>query len=520
MSVRVESAGGIPRTSDWYASRARRRSLIAAAIAIALAGAYAAAIVATEGDGRLVIPVVAILVVFAILANPAVGIYLLFAAGILFEQFPITGLTPITSQTHIFANLSEYTDFPLRLSLSDLLIALTALSWAARLVMARDRTATTMGPFGWAVVGYLMVFGVGVAIGVARGGAWDPNATLGELRGPAYLFLLYFLAANLIRDRAQLGILAWILVAAVGVKAVQGLLNYQEALSGPLAVAATVANQAVTADEDVIFFDLAIALAVVLMLLGVRGRLTHALFALLPLILAAEMLTQRRAGFIALGAVLIAVMLLVLISDPRRGLALAAIGTISLGIYLALFWDQSGPLGGPVRALRAVMDPASVSTRDMSSDAWREIENRNIAYTISQLPLTGVGVGQQYIFREEPPPLPASFTYWRYITHNALLWMWLKAGPLGAFALWFLVARVLLVASSAYVRLRDPALRAAAAVIVGLTVIQIVFSSVDLGLTYSRTMIVLGVTLGLGALIVRSGAAGRPLRLATEREAP
>jgi len=98
--------------------------------------------------------------------------------------------------------------------------------------------------------------------------------------------------------------------------------------------------------------------------------------------------------------------------------------------------------------------------------------------------------------------------------------MWLKAGPLGAFALWFLVARVLLVASSAYVRLRDPALRAAAAVIVGLTVIQIVFSSVDLGLTYSRTMIVLGVTLGLGALIVRSGAAGRPLRLATEREAP
>src|SRR5205823_3168337 len=92
-SAERERDGGIPRTSDWYASRARRRSLIAAAIAIALAGAYAAAIVATEGDGRLVIPVVAILVVFAVLANPAVGIYLLFAAGILFEQFPITGLT-------------------------------------------------------------------------------------------------------------------------------------------------------------------------------------------------------------------------------------------------------------------------------------------------------------------------------------------------------------------------------------------------------------------------------------------
>jgi hypothetical protein len=69
------------------------------------------------------------------------------------------------------------------------------------------------------------------------------------------------------------------------------------------------------------------------------------------------------------------------------------------------------------------------------------------------------------------------------------------------------------------VRLRDPALRAAAAAIVCLTVIQIVFSSVDLGLTYSRTMLVLAVTLGLGALIVQRGAPGMPLRLSTEREA-
>ena len=34
-----------------------------------------------------------------------------------------------------------------------------------------------------------------------------------------------------------------------------------------------------------------------------------------------------------------------------------------------------------------------------------------------------------------------------------------------------------------------------------LIVIQVVFSSVDLGLTYSRTMIVLGVSLGLMAYL-------------------
>jgi hypothetical protein len=277
-----------------------------------------------------------------------------------------------------------------------------------------------------------------------------------------------------------------------------------------LAVAATIGNQAVTSDEDVVFFDLAVALAVILTVLGMRGRLRITLLALVPLVLGAEIVTQRRVGFIALAAVLLVITVLVLFTDVRRGLVLATLGILCSGMYIAVFWDQGGPLEGPIRALRVVIDPSALSTRDVSSDQWRETENRNIAYTIRQLPLTGVGVGQRYIFREEPPPLPASFTYWRYITHNALLWIWLKAGPIGALAFWILVARVLLVGSAAYARLRDPMLRAAAAAVVSLMVIQVVFSSVDLGLTYSRTMIPLGVVLGLGALLAERLHTAKP----------
>src|SRR5207302_4550200 len=143
--------------------------------------------------------------------------------------------------------------------------------------------------------------------------------------------------------------------------------------------------------------------------------------------------------------------LLSLAGTPRRGLAFATVGALLLGVYILLFGQDSGALGQPIRALRSVIDPSEVGVRDQLSGAWREIENRNIEYTMQQLPLTGVGLGQQYILREEPPPL-WGFTYLRYETHNAVLWLWLTAGPLGGFALWFLVGRVLLLGSRWHVR--------------------------------------------------------------------
>jgi hypothetical protein len=95
------------------------------------------------------------------------------------------------------------------------------------------------------------------------------------------------------------------------------------------------------------------------------------------------------------------------------------------------------------------------------------------------------------------------------MTHNAVLWLWLKAGPLGAFALWFLAARVLLLGTRWVVQLQDRWLRWVAAFPVVLFICQIVFSSVDLGLTYSRTMIVLGMVLGIGAFLAQAHALER-----------
>src|SRR4029077_17097992 len=163
--------------------------------------------------------------------------------------------------------------------------------------------------------------------------------------------------------------------------------------------------------------------------------------------------------------------------------------------------------------VRSVLDPSYVSVRDEMSDSWRVTEDGNIAYTMQALPLTGVGVGQRYLTQQFPPPLPPGFTYWRYITHNALLWIWLIAGPLGALAFWFLVARVVLTGSAQYVGLRDAGLRVVALFPACLIACQVVFSGVELGLTYARTMIVLGTVLGMSAVLIGRGGGILPAEL-------
>jgi hypothetical protein len=480
------------RASGADASRARRGSLLVGASAVTVAGAWAATLVATEGEPLLIVPLVGALVGFAVFWRPLFGLYLFFAAVLLFEQFEISGLAPLTVQTHLYENLSGFSSVPLRLSVMDLLVLMIGASWGLRRAVGANAPARA-GPLGWALAAYGLAFALGMMFGASRGGDWNEIAALAEMRGAVYVCLVYFLTANLVHERRQLQVLLWEFVILVGVKAFQAIGNYaQVRMNGPYWV------ETVTAHEEVVFFNVAIALALVMVTLRVRGRLFYFLLALQPVILAAELWTTRRVAFLALGAALLVVILMSAIDRPRATLLAVAVGMLAFGIYAATYWDYQGPIAGPLRVIRGAIDPYSQTARDQGSNRWREIENANIAFTVRQLPLTGVGLGHEYLFQQEPPAL-TTFPYWRLMTHNAVLWLWLKAGPFGAFALWFLVTQVVFVGLQLYRRLGDPLLRAAASFPVLVTVVLLVFSSVDLGLTQHRTMSVLGVALGLAA---------------------
>jgi len=490
----VTAAGGLWPTSDFYAARGAGRSRRLVLGAAALAALYALLVVVTESSPLIVVPLGLVLVVGAIVARPVLGLGLLGAIGALLEQFDLPVNTPLTAQLHAYQNLSGFTPIPLRLSPADLLIVLTLVAWLGHRAAQHQRPRT--GPFATVMLLYLAAFIVGTGIGVMRGG-FDENAALGELRGPLYLVVIYFLAADLIRTRTQL---LWLVVgfaALIGVKALQGIGTYATTL-GTL--------DEVTGHEDVVFFNVVLALALVAVVLGLRTRFAWIVLAIAPFCFLAELFTQRRAGYVGLAMICIAIATLFVIRDPRRGWPIVIAGALALGAYVPIFWNDTGPIGQPIRAIRAGLDDPGVSVRDQLSDRFRVIENSNIAFTMKMVPLTGVGVGQPYELKQQPPRLPASFTFWQYITHNALLWLWLKAGPLGAFALWWLVARVALFGSALWARMKDPELRWLATIPIAFIVGQVIFSSVELGLNYSRCMILLGIGLGSASYLERSAS--------------
>lgn len=478
----------------------RTAALALSAIGVLAAGGYAVALLRSGGDPLLAAPFVATLVVVAVFIRPIVGVYVLFGCALLFEQFDISGLTPLTAQTHFYENLTSFSWIPIRLSMSDLLALTTLASWGLRR-LTRSNESLRLGPLWWALGIYASAFVVGTIVGAVRGGAWDPIIALAEARGALYVGLLYFLTANLIRERAHMVGLLWMFTLLVGVKALQGIGNYAEmrALGYSL--------EAVTSHEDVVFFGAAVALALVMAALGLRAKLFWAVLALLPVVMVTELLTQRRSGFAVLAIVVLVVAIMAYTEHKRATLAVLAVGLVVGTLYAGAFWTSDSRLAEPLRIVRGFVDPAAVSWRDRSSDAWREIEDSNIAFTVQQLPLTGVGLGQQYLFKVEPPAL-TSFVYWRYIAHNAVLWLWLKGGPYCVFTFWMLIAVVVVRGMRLYRGLSDPYLRAAAALPVLLIAAQVIFSSVDLGLTYNRTMTVLGVALGLTAPLSAWAAVG------------
>jgi hypothetical protein len=481
----------ISATSAARVSRPPLPRTVLATIALLGAVAYSLAIVRFQGDPIVLLPLAAAIVVLAIWIQPVIGLYVVFAGAILLEQFILVGVNPVT-QTKFFVNISAYSPIPIRLSMADLIMLLAG---AAFVVRRHGRERLRIGALGLAVLGYIGAFLLGTVIGAARGGAMNMDVALAELKAPMQLGVAYFLTANLVRDRAQLTVFAWLFVLGSAVKAFQTILNHQAASDLPYDLRTIIAH------EDVVFMGAAVMLALVALLLGHRSRLVLVLFALQPLFLIAELLAYRRVAFIALGVMFLAVVLMAAFTRPRRAAMFVAIVAVGLGLYLVSFWDATGPAAEPLRALRSVVDASSTDLVDQNSSAWRDIEHQNIAYTIRQLPITGVGIGQRYLIEREPAE--NSFIYWRFITHDALLWLWLKAGPLGAFALWFLVARAVLVGTSLFRRVQEPSLRWIVTLPVLLVLAQVVFSSVDLGLTYSRTMIVLGTSLGLVSFIAQ-----------------
>ena len=95
MTISAYSTGAW-RSADALARAAMvRRGLVMAGLGAITVG-YAAAVVATEGSPYFVLPFVGALAGLVLLVWPRLGLYALFAAALLLEEWGIAGLEPIT----------------------------------------------------------------------------------------------------------------------------------------------------------------------------------------------------------------------------------------------------------------------------------------------------------------------------------------------------------------------------------------------------------------------------------------
>lgn len=501
----VGSAGGYPRAGA--TSRFVEPAVCVGGVAAALLAAAALA------SGRQAAPVLLLIGLFvlggAVLlwVRPRLSVYAVTSVCLLFEQFPVVGVSVPTSETRLFQTLSGAgLPVPVPMSPFELLLLFSL----ARLVLGTLvpgapglRAGPLLAPQLWLAAALVAAMATGVVLDSGTG-PFDLNAAWAEARSLTYMLLVSILTFHHIRRPEHVRMLVRVLTVSLCLKGVLGAYTALQVRSSGISV------DAIMGHEDAVFLATFVVLLAALRVYGVERRQQAVMCAFLPAVLLADLANSRRIAWFVLAAGLLVLAVAMLRTHRRLFFRLAPAVLVLAGAYAAVFWNASGLLAQPVAAFRSQFGGGTA--QDRASDRWRELENINIENNINADPLTGIGLGRQYRFYVEEPSLDLTgFTYWRYITHNTVFWVWMKMGIFGFTAFWYLFGSAIVLSLVTLRRSADPYHRALAVVVCAQLTMQILFAYGDLGLTWTRPMVITGVLLGLlGSLASDSGLTPTP----------
>lgn len=420
------------------------------------------------------------------------SLYLFMASVMFLDQYPIPNFPSYTEKLNFFSNLKEIDYIPYfhtgMFSPAEMHLAFLTISLLLYSILKLNiRFKPIPAPLPY--VGFFGVMMFAMAFGISRGG--DFLVSLWEVRALFYLALIVILVSQIISTKEQIKNLVWIFIAGSAFKAFQGVLRFIEMGF------TTGGFEVLTNHEDAVFIVTILLLLIGFIIYGVRNGQRKLIMLLMPVILLGFYVAQRRASYASL-IVSIAV-LLVILDSRRRVTFLKYFIPVAIGLFIygAVFWNSNSTIARPVQLIKSGVEKPDLETNaaDYYSNLYREIENYNLAQTVVNNPVLGVGFGNVY---EQPIPLVnIRFPLMDYIPHNQILWVFVKMGAVGFFAFWFYFNSVAAKANQLFHRLEDPYLKAVMMMITLSVINQMVVSFFDLQLTYYRNMLYLGCLIGM-----------------------
>jgi O-Antigen ligase len=455
------------------------------ALGAIVAGMLAGELVLT-GHSIAVVGLAALILPIFLWKRPEYGPTVLVVAGLLIEQFGYAvgaRSGAATEKIPLFHGLSG-----LHISPADILLGMLLVFYLLKRETGEVRTWQPT-PMTAAVKWLLVAVAYGVVIGKIHGGQLRYAFT--EVRPYAYLGATFVLATVLVTTRKAFRAVLWGIVIAVAFKAGQGLLLFLSVRH------MAVRPDAVLGHEESIFFALFFLLTLSLWLFEQPGTLRTTATWLTPFVLAGDLANTRRAAWLVLGVGLVTLLVVTYYVLPRRRRTVGRIFLallVLMSVYLPAYWNKSGGLAQPARAIRTAFAPGS--ERDSSSDLYRIEEDQNLWFNIRHGKVIGRGFGVPIDYALPIEDISDIDPLIKYVPHNGVLYLMMRMGLFGAVAFWSVLG-VAIVFACRLARSVDREFALVGALTAAIVVAYAFEGHTDQGFFFYRVAFVMGTLLGL-----------------------
>jgi hypothetical protein len=495
-------------TADDYAAAGRRRMIKSCVWGALLSIALALIYVFAFRRITVVIPLAilgAIIVPIVLWRYPKFCAYTILASVCLFETLPLNWPDSLTDKVPFFWNLNTVLQryahsgtHGLPLSPFEIFLVLGTAFSLFRSVYSSSADPR-IGRLFWPILAYMTFVAWGWIYGVGTGG--DFKISLQEVRSQFYFLLAYLLAVNLVRDQRDLTRIQWMIVATIGIKGIlYTIRRFRFITFGGMMMP----DQGVGSHEEAFFFDCFVVLLLVCLMCNVYPRMRRFMWVMLPFVVMGDLSTHRRAATAALIVVIPILLLAAYRALPnRRRMVLGITMTILIGfsIYYPMFKDSYGMLAQPARAIRSQFDP---DPRDKSSNDYRIAEEGDLYATIKSSPVIGYGYGKRMLHAVPIADISRDYPWWDIMTHNQILWVWMRVGTIGFLVFWLMIAAIVIF-STQILRSDTLSEEAKSAALFTLLVVSalLIFGLLDLQLSNFRDMLFAGFWVGTLAALPR-----------------